>query len=233
MTSDRTRAERHGAFFGRRKGHKLRPKRAELLVTLLPKLSLDVAEPAPKDPRKLFSVPVERVALEVGFGAGEHFVREAAANTKIGCIGVEPFVNGMASALALIDAGNLRNVRLYHGDAVDVLGWLPPQSIFRIDILYPDPWPKRRHWKRRLISDETVAALARIAMPDATVRFATDIAAYAEWALVRFRRSPDFEWTAQCADDWRVPWQGFESTRYESKALKEGRRPSYLTFRRR
>jgi tRNA (guanine-N7-)-methyltransferase len=211
----------------------LRPKRAGLLATLLPKLALNVSEPPPKDLRKLFPVSVDRVALEVGFGAGEHFVREAAADTKVGCIGVEPFVNGMASALALVDAASLQNVRLHHGDAVDVLEWLPSRSIFRIDILYPDPWPKRRHWKRRLISDVNVAALGRISMPDATVRFATDIADYAEWTLIRFRRSPEFEWTAQCADDWRNPWQGFESTRYESKALKEGRRPSYLTFRRR
>jgi tRNA (guanine-N7-)-methyltransferase len=233
MSKGHTPRELRGAVFGRRKGHKLRPRRAELLATLLPKLALDVAEPAPRDPRKLFSVPVTGVTLEIGFGAGEHFVREALANPELGCIGIEPFVNGMASALALIDASKPQNVRLHHGDAMEVLEWLPGQSIARIDILYPDPWPKRRHWKRRLISDANVASLARIAAPGATVRFATDIADYAEWALVRFRRSPDFEWTGERADDWRSPWQGFESTRYEAKALKEARKPSYLVFRRR
>ena len=233
MPKDHTPGERRGAFFGRRKGHKLRPKRAELLTTLLPKLSLDVVAPAPRNPSKLFSVPVTGVALEIGFGAGEHFVREALAHPDLGYVGVEPFVNGMASALALIDASKLQNVRLHHGDAIDVLEWLPDQSIARIDILYPDPWPKRRHWKRRLISDANVASLARIAAPGATVRFATDIADYAEWTLVRFRRSPDFDWTAERAEDWRNPWPGFESTRYEAKAMKEGRAPSYLVFRRR
>ena len=233
MPKDHTPGERRGAFFGRRKGHKLRPKRAELLTTLLPKLSLDVVAPAPRNPLKLFSVPVTGVALEIGFGAGEHFVREALAHPDLGYVGVEPFVNGMASALALIDASKLQNVRLHHGDAIDVLEWLPDQSIARIDILYPDPWPKRRHWKRRLISDANVASLARVAAPGATVRFATDIADYAEWTLVRFRRSPDFDWTAERAEDWRNPWPGFESTRYEAKAMKEGRAPSYLVFRRR
>jgi tRNA (guanine-N7-)-methyltransferase len=233
MPKDHTPRAGRGAFFGRRKGHKLRPKRAELLATLLPKLSLDVMAPAPPNPHKLFSVPVTGVALEIGFGAGEHFVREALAHPDLGYVGVEPFVNGMASALALIDASELQNVRLHHGDAIDVLEWLPGQSIERIDILYPDPWPKRRHWKRRLISDANVASLARVAAPGATVRFATDIADYAEWTLIRFRRSPDFDWTAERAEDWRCPWPGFESTRYEAKAMKEGRAPSYLVFRRR
>lgn len=223
---------RRGAFFGRRKGHKLRPKRAELLATLLPKLSLELARSAPGDLGQLFPVPIKGVALEIGFGAGENFAREAAANPEFGCIGVEPFVNGMASALALIEANALKNVRLHHGDAIEVLDWLPDRSVARIDILYPDPWPKRRHWKRRLISDAAVASLARIATPGAVVRFATDIADYAEWTLIRFRRSPDFAWTAECANDWRKPWPGFAGTRYEAKALKEGRRPNYFVFRR-
>src|SRR5262245_48653293 len=223
---------RRGAFFGRRKGHKLRPKRAELLATLLPKLSLDLAS-APRDLWKLFPIKVESIALEIGFGAGENFAREAEANPDVGCIGIEPFVNGMASALALIEANALKNVRLHHGDAIEVLDWLPERSIARVDILYPDPWPKRRHWKRRLISDATVASLGRIATPGALVRFATDIPDYAEWTLVRFRRSADFEGTAQRADDWRKPWPGFAGTRYESKALREGRTPNYFVFRRR
>jgi tRNA (guanine-N7-)-methyltransferase len=226
-------APRQGAFFGRRKGHKLRPQRAALLATLLPKLALDLARPAPDDLRELFSVPTTKVTLEIGFGAGENFVREAAADPAVGCIGVEPFVNGMARALALIEAAELRNVGLHHGDALELLDWLPQESIARVDILYPDPWPKRRHWKRRFVSDAVVARLARVTSQGATVRFATDVSLYAEWALIRFLRSPSFEWMAERADQWREPWPGYGGTRYEAKALREGRRPSYLVFRRR
>ncbi|HEY7458422.1 MAG TPA: tRNA (guanine(46)-N(7))-methyltransferase TrmB [Xanthobacteraceae bacterium] len=221
------------AFFGRRKGHKLRPRRAELLETRLPKLALDLTRPAPADLTTLFPVPVTKVALEIGFGAGENLVREAEADRTVGWIGVEPFVNGMASALALIDAAQLKNIRLHHGDVLDILEWLPQASIARINILYPDPWPKRRHWKRRFVSDASVTLLARVTMKGAIVRFATDIADYAEWALVRFLRSPAFEWTAERADDWRKPWPDHAGTRYEAKALKEGRQPSYLSLRRR
>jgi tRNA (guanine-N7-)-methyltransferase len=230
---DNTTAPRQGAFFGRRKGHKLRPQRAALLTTLLPKLALDLVRPAPDDLRELFPGRTTQVTLEIGFGAGENFVREAAADPAAGCIGVEPFVNGMASALARIEAAELRNVRLHHGDALELLDWLPQGSIARVDILYPDPWPKRRHWKRRFISDTVVARLARVTAKDATVRFATDVSNYAEWALIRFLRSASFEWTAERADQWRKPWPGYGGTRYEAKALKEGRRPSYLVFRRR
>src|SRR5690606_38762472 len=146
-----------GAFFGRRKGHKLRRGRAGLIASLLPKLALDLSVPAPKDLRELFPVRVSRVTLEIGFGGGENFVREAAADAATGMIGCEPFINGMASALAAIEANGLRNIRLHQGDAIEVLDWLPDSSIARVDILYPDPWPKKRHRKRRFISDDTVA----------------------------------------------------------------------------
>jgi tRNA (guanine-N7-)-methyltransferase len=232
-TTDDPKGPRRGAFFGRRKGHKLRPRRAELFASRLPELAVDLSRPAPEDLRRMFSVPVTKVSLEIGFGAGENFVHTAAADQSFGCIGVEPFVNGMASALALIDAAGLKNVRLHHGDALDALEWLPPGSIERVEMLYPDPWPKRRHWKRRIVSDATVASIARVTRSGAIVSFASDIAAYAEWALVRFLRSPAFEWTAERADDWRKPWTGYGGTRYEAKALKEGRRPTYLIFRRR
>ena len=109
--------------------------------------------------------------------------------------------------------------------------WLPPQSLARIDLLYPDPWPKRRHWKRRFVSDANVAAFARVLRPGGEFRFATDWANYAEWTLLRLLRSRDFSWTAECADDWRKPWPGFSGTRYEAKAKREGRAPAYLIFR--
>lgn len=224
---------RPGAFFGRRKGHKLRPRRAELLATLLPALALDLLRPAPDDLRSLFSVPVHRVALEIGFGGGEHFVGAAQAEPDTGHIGCEPFVNGMASALALIEGADTRNVRLHHGDAIEVLDWLPDRALVRVDLLYPDPWPKRRHWKRRLVSEVTVDRLARVTAQGGLLRFATDIPDYAEWALLRVLRSRAFEWTAERADDWRAPWRGYVRTRYEAKALKEGRVPNYFVFRRR
>jgi tRNA (guanine-N7-)-methyltransferase len=224
--------QRTGAFFGRRKGHPLRAHQAALYDTLLPKLALDIAKPAPQDLRTLFPVLVESVRLEIGFGGGEHLIAQALANPQIGFIGIEPFVNGMAKALAAIETRKLGNIRLFSGDAVELLSWLPPASLIRIDLLYPDPWPKRRHWKRRFIQDASLHALARILRRGGALHFATDIADYAAWALARVLRSPDFIWTAEQARDWQEPWAGYSPTRYEAKARREGRAPAYFTFRR-
>jgi tRNA (guanine-N7-)-methyltransferase len=199
---------------------------------LLPRLALDISTPA-GELMQLFSVPVDSVRLEIGFGGGEHLMAEAAAHPGTGFIGVEPFVNGMAKALSAIAARNLNNIRLHHGDAADLLGWLPSRAVARVDLLYPDPWPKRRHWKRRFVQDESLNAIARVLRTGGELRFATDIPDYAAWTLVRALRSPDLAWTAQCADDWRLPWAGFSGTRYEAKAKHESRRPCYLIFRRR
>lgn len=223
---------RHGGFFGRRKGHPLRARQAELFDTLLPRLAVDLTSPAPNDVTALFSVPGDGVRLEIGFGGAEHLIAEAQAHPHTGFIGCEPFVNGMAKALVAIDDIGLTNIRLHHGDALELLAWLPPQSLTRIDLLYPDPWPKRRHWKRRFVSDANVAALARVLQRGGEFRFATDWANYAEWTLLRLIRSRDFNWTAERADDWRKPWPGFSGTRYEAKAKREGRAPAYLIFRR-
>jgi len=222
----------HGAFFGRRKGHPLRARQAELFDSLLPRLALDLRAPAPCSLATLFPVPVDTVRLEIGFGGAEHLIAQAEQFPRTGFIGCEPFVNGMAKALVAIDEKKLTNIRLHHGDAKDLLAWLPAASIVRVDLLYPDPWPKRRHWKRRFVSDENVAALARILAPGGEFRFASDWANYVEWTLLRLLRSPDFIWTAERADDWRKPWPGFHRTRYEAKALREGRTPCYLVFRR-
>jgi tRNA (guanine-N7-)-methyltransferase len=202
------------------------------MAAVLPSLALDLTRPAPADLRTLFPVPVDAVRLEIGFGGGEHFLHEARNFPRTGCIGCEPYQNGMAKALAVIEAEHLRNIRLHHGDALALIEWLPEASLARIDLLYPDPWPKRRHWKRRFVSDERVARLARILQPGGELRFATDIASYAEWALLRCLRSPALAWTAERADDWRKPWAGFPGTRYEAKAVAAGARPTYLTFRR-
>jgi tRNA (guanine-N7-)-methyltransferase len=221
------------AFFGRRKGHKLRRGREQLVATLLPQLALDLTVSAPPDIRSLFPIPVSRVALEIGFGGGENLVREAESDPGTGFVGCEPFINGMASALSAVETYQLKNIRLHHGDAVEVLDWLPEASISRVDLLYPDPWPKKRHRKRRFVSDQNVLRLARVLKPDALFRFATDIADYAEWTLIRFRRSDAFDWIAERADDWRKPWPEFSCTRYEAKAVREGRTPCYLVFKRR
>jgi tRNA (guanine-N7-)-methyltransferase len=228
---DRPTTER--AFFGRRKGHPLRAHQARLFETLLPRLALDLAQPAPTPLASLFPRPVTAVRLEIGFGGGEHLIAQATAHPGAGFIGCEPFVNGMGKTLAAIEAAAIANIRLHFGDAAELIAWLPDASLVRVDLLYPDPWPKRRHWKRRFVQDQSVAALARILAPGGELRFATDWPDYAAWTLERLLRSPDFVWTAERADDWRMPWPGFTRTRYEAKAVREGRTPCYLTFRRR
>jgi len=232
MSDDDLTVKRAGAFYGRHKGRPLRSHQASLIETLLPRLALDLDAPAPGVLNDLFPVPVDAVRLEIGFGGGEHMIAAADANPAIGFIGCEPFVNGMAKALAAIAARDLANIRLHHDDATSVLGWLPAASLVRVDLIYPDPWPKRRHWKRRFVQDASVAAIARILVAGGVFRFATDWADYAAWTLERLVRSPDFTWSAERADDWRRPWTDFAGTRYEAKALREGRTPCYLTFRR-
>jgi tRNA (guanine-N7-)-methyltransferase len=232
MSIDDRNAKRAGAFYGRHKARPLRPRQAGLIETLLPRLALDLSAPSPAALADLFPVPVAAVRLEIGFGGGEHMIAAAAANPNIGFIGCEPFVNGMAKALVAIDARKLANIRLHHGDATPLLAWLPAASLARIDLIYPDPWPKRRHWKRRFIQDASIGALARILGVGGVLRFATDWPDYAAWTLERLIRSLDFVWTAERADDWRRPWPDFTSTRYEAKAQRAGRVPCYLTFRR-
>jgi tRNA (guanine-N7-)-methyltransferase len=217
------------AFFGRRHGHKLRPRQAALFESLLPSLALDLTR-APGDLPGLFSPRAQTVRMEIGFGGGEHLVAEAEREPQTGFIGIEPFVNGMAKALSAIAAHKLANVRLHHGEATEVIEWLPSASLARIDLIYPDPWPKRRHWKRRFVQDKSLAAIARVLRGGGEFRFATDIPDYAAWTLVRGLRARDLVWTAERADDWRKPWANFTSTRYEAKAKNAGRVPCYLIF---
>lgn len=220
------------AFFGRRKGHKLRARQAELIETVLPRLAIDVAHPPPADLTTLFPVPVDEIQLEIGFGGGENMIAQASTRPRTGMIGVEPFVNGMAKALAAIESAGLRNIRLHFDDATGLLAWLPDQSVARIDLIHPDPWPKRRHWKRRFVQDATVAQFARILRRGGEMRFVTDIADYAAWTLRHFVQSPDFVWTAERADNWRRGWPDFAGTRYHAKAALEQRLSCFLIFRR-
>jgi tRNA (guanine-N7-)-methyltransferase len=232
MIDDNDKPDGRRGFFGRRKGHRLRPHQAGLVETLLPRLALDLGTAAPADLAGLFPMPVDEIRLEIGFGGGEYLAAQAEAHPRIGFIGCEPFVNGMAKALALIEARDLANIRLHLGDAVMVLDWLPTNSLAGLDLVYPDPWPKRRHWKRRFVQERTIADMVRILRRGGEFRFVSDIPDYAAWTLARMLRSPDFAWEAERADDWRRPWPGFVGTRYQAKAAREGRAPCYLVFRR-
>ncbi|UVF19751.1 tRNA (guanine(46)-N(7))-methyltransferase TrmB [Microvirga terrae] len=220
-------ADRAGAFFGRRKGKKLRAGQDELVQTLLPAIRVAPGRPLSdqfpnRDARETW--------LEIGFGGGEHLAAQARAHRDVNVVGCEPFVNGMAKLLAVVEHERLDNVRVWDDDVTDLLPTLPDASFDRVYILYPDPWPKRRQRKRRLVSNETLESLARVMKPGAELRFASDIDDYIGWVLARALRSRHFRWTATRADDWRRPYDGWPGTRYEAKAIREGRVPSYLTF---
>ncbi|WP_084143802.1 tRNA (guanine(46)-N(7))-methyltransferase TrmB [Methylocapsa acidiphila] len=223
--------DRPRGLYGRRKGKRLRYRQAELLRTVLPGAALDASRPI-SDPPSLFLEKPTAIWLEIGFGAGEHLAAEARLHPDLGFIGCEAYLNGVAKAVALIEEGHLTNVRLYNGDARAVIEAIPENSLDGVYLLYPDPWPKRRQRKRRFLSDEMLTVLASRMRPGAELRFATDIDDNAGWTLARVLRSPDFRWAAENASDWLQPWQGWEGTRYESKALREERRPVYLTFQR-
>jgi tRNA (guanine-N7-)-methyltransferase len=227
--SDDQNSER--GFFGRRKGKALREGQAAQIEAVLPRLRLPDGEIA--DLTSLFPQPVEAVRLEIGFGSGEYLLARMRESPQIGFIGVEPFVNGMAKFLAVISREGLGNVRLWDGDAALLLPRLPQGSLDAIDLLYPDPWPKRRQRKRRFVSDRSLAMFARALKAGGRFRFASDIDDYVGWTLSRLLRSPDFDWTDARAADWRQPYPGWVRTRYEAKAIAAGRAPSYLTAVRR
>ncbi len=222
--------ERRDNLHGRRKGKPLSPRRARLLAEAFPALAIDLGTPPPANLGDLFPGRPDTVRLEIGFGGGEHLMAAAANAPGEGFIGVEPFLNGMAKAVAVITEQNLANVRLFDGEATHVLDWLPPATLASVDLLYPDPWPKRRHWKRRFVNDANLTRLARVLEPGGAFRFVSDIASYVEWTLRHVLKRPDFAWTAECADDWRRPFPDWTGTRYEAKALSQGRKPTYLTF---
>lgn len=222
-------------FHGRRHGRRLRAGQRRLLEDLLPRLAVTLPPGGGLDPSTLFARPVSGrrpIWLEIGFGAGEHLAWQASAHPEVGLLGAEVFVNGIAQLLRLIDAGGLSNVRLYQDDARDLLAALPAASIDRVFILFPDPWPKARHQKRRLIQAETVGHLARIMADGAELRLATDDPAYARWMLEVLVGDPDFSWLAEGPGDWRRRPADWPTTRYQAKAEAAGRPPVYLRFAR-
>ncbi|RCL02852.1 MAG: S-adenosylmethionine synthetase [Candidatus Tokpelaia sp. JSC189] len=223
---------RERAFFGRRKGKPLHPHQRTLHAILLPNLRIDPEQDAPADLQTLFPIPVKAVRLEIGFGGGEHLLHEAIRFPDTGFIGVEPFVNGMAKILGQLEnAPDLRKcIRLYDDDATRLLDWLPGQALDGIDLFYPDPWSKKKHWKRRFINMPNLDRFAHVLKKGALFRFVSDIDTYINWTLLHVRKHPAFEWQAQNAADWHTPYEAWPSTRYEAKAVHENRKPTYLTF---
>jgi tRNA (guanine-N7-)-methyltransferase len=220
-------------FFGRRRGRPVRSHQATALEEGLRRYRIDLSADSPADPRALFPVPVSTVCLEIGFGGGEHLLHAADAGPAIGFIGIEPFVNGMAKLMMRLEEKPRGNLRVFDDDALQVLDWLAPAGLDRVDLFYPDPWPKKKHWKRRFVSSRNLDRMARVLKRGGLFRFASDIDSYVNWTLLHCAAHPEFEWLAEEAAEWHQPFQGWPGTRYEAKALREGRRPAYLTFRRR
>jgi tRNA (guanine-N7-)-methyltransferase len=214
--------------YGRIKSRKLKPTQSGLMDSLLPKIALDITGPI--DLRAL-KPDLAETWLEIGFGGGEHLAGQAALHPDVLLLGAEPYINGVGSGLRHIDEAGVANVRLHAGDVREVVAALPDASIVRVFILFPDPWPKTRHHKRRLVQEDFIAELARILRPGGRLRFATDWADYADWALERITRSAAFEWMAERADDWRAPPADHLTTRYEQKGLGDCK-PVFLDFRR-
>jgi len=221
-------SRRAGSFFGRRIGKSLRAGQRLALVEVLPTFLIDIAVP-PNPLPLLFPVPVDDVCLEIGFGGGEHLLAEAERFPSCGFIGVEPFQNGLAHMAAALDEREIRNVRLFGEDAALLLDWLPAASLARIDLLFPDPWPKRRHWKRRFVRDENLARFVRVLQPNGAFRFASDVPGYVRWTRAAVARNGSLH-SARPEAAEAVAYEGWPGTRYEAKAIAAGRRPTYLAY---
>lgn len=221
--------------FGRRRGRKISARQQALMDDLLPRLSIDPSQTAPVPLVELFAkepAPAD-IWLEIGFGGAEHLIWQAEHHRDVGLIGCEPFEEGVVKALTAIEEKRLANVRLYTDDARTILRWLPSASIGRVFILFPDPWPKRKHVKRRLINPQTVAMIARVLKPGGELRIGTDIGDYVRTLLIALAAHPSFAWQVDCPQDWRVRPADWPQTRYEQKALREGRRGYFFRFARR
>ncbi|MFP7571844.1 tRNA (guanosine(46)-N7)-methyltransferase TrmB [Marivita sp. S2033] len=221
-------------FYGRFKGKTLRKSQEIVLDEDLAKLSPGAVtweENPDRNPLDLMTLfGGKPVWLEIGFGGGEHLVHQAQQNPDVGIIGCEPFINGVAMLLAKVRDAGVTNLRVFPGDARDMFDVLPTGSIDKAFLLYPDPWPKKRHHRRRFVTPEHLDPLASVMAPGAEFRVATDIPDYVRQTMIEVPRA-GFEWLAETPADWRVAWDDWISTRYEKKALREGRVPHYMTFR--
>jgi tRNA (guanine-N7-)-methyltransferase len=233
VTVEGRRSRATEAFFGRRKGRPMSPLQQNALEQGMRHYAVDLKAAAPAELTTLFERDVTNVRLEIGFGGGEHLLHEARTHPDTGFIGVEPFINSMAKLMGVLAEAPLRNLRVHDDDATQLLDWLPDASLSGIDLLYPDPWPKKKHWKRRFVSPENLDRFARVMQSGARFRFASDIDTYINWTLLACRAHGEFHWQADDARDWNTPYPGWPGTRYEAKALREKRRPCYLTFVRR
>jgi tRNA (guanine-N7-)-methyltransferase len=210
--------------FGRRRGRVLSGRQQQLWDTVLPRVVIDL--------KSCFAPASLETWLEIGFGGGEHLVWQAEHNPSVAVIGCEPFEDGVVKVLNAIEDRALSNIRLHADDARDVLRWLPEASISRAFVLFPDPWPKRKHLKRRLVNAHLLGLLARVIRPGGELRLGTDIADYARTMLMAIHEVPAFRWTACSPNDWRGRPADWPQTRYEQKAVREGRVSSYLMFQR-
>ena len=222
------------ALYGRRVGRPLPPHRQALVDNLLPAVEIVVDEQTKLlTPRQAFAKSYDAYWLEIGFGAGEHLVWQAGANPNIGIVGCEPYLNGVARLLTEMDSGNLGNIRICRDDARFLLNQLPDASLSRIFILFPDPWPKSRHHKRRIVGPSVIPQLARVLSDGSELRVATDDPGYKSWILQHVLASGDFDWLARRPSDWRQRPEDWPPTRYEQKANNAGRRGSFFRFERR
>jgi len=226
-------APRPPRLYGRRRGRKLRLGQRERQTALLPRVSLTLPPSGRLEPAGLFPAPPPDIWLEIGFGGGEHLAEQAHRHPEIGFLGCEVFANGVVKLLGEIDRRGLANIRIYADDARTLLAALAPGSIGCVFILFPDPWPKARHHKRRLITPATLDILAEIMRDGAELRLATDDPGYLAWMLEHATVHPAFAWTARRPSDWRERPADWPATRYEEKARKAGRPPAFLRFERR
>lgn len=218
--------------FGRRRGRKRSRRQDALMRDLLPTVGVDLTAPPPAPLERAFAADVRETWLEVGFGGAEHLIWQARQHRDTGLIGCEPFEEGVVKALSEIEQGGDRNILVYSNDARLLLRWLPAASISRAFVLFPDPWPKARHRKRRLVAPPLLGMLARVMRTGAELRIGTDIGDYARTILMAFQGSADFRWTAEGPQDWRQRPTDWPATRYETKAIAAQRRPVFLRFER-
>ena len=231
MQADRD-PRRRRQLYGRRQGPALSARQAGLLGERLPQLRVEPGEGKLRHPRQLFGRHVEEVWLEIGFGGGEHLAWQAAAHPATGFIGCEAYINGIVKLLSAVEEQGLDNIRIHDGDAREVVGEFGDGSIGRIFLLFPDPWPKRRHSKRRIVTSTMLGELHRILKPGGLLRFASDSSDYVAWTLIQVRAHAGFAWTAEAPQDWRERPPDWPETRYEVKARRNGRKPMFLAFQR-
>lgn len=216
--------------YGRRYGKPLKKTSAARLEKYFPLYSITLEGEGSLDPKTLFDQPVKEVWLEIGFGKGEHLVAQAKANPDVGFIGCEPFINGVSGLVDHMDRDGVTNIRFFMDDARLLMDRLAENSITRAFILFPDPWRKKRHYKRRVVNPGNLAVLSNLLVDGAPLRIGTDHHDYCRWILARLLEHDAFDWQADHPDDWHIRPEDWPPTRYEQKAKEQGRKSAYMTF---